>query len=117
MFLGFINRQPLIVLFISFFLFDNSFISIVLIEQFSSSFGVPFLGIKTFIGTSSGSSVDREKASSIRCFGVSPIPIMPPQQSSRPASLTVLAVLTLSAKSWVLHISEKKLSEASKLWL
>ena len=82
--------------------------SIRSIEQLSSSFGVPFLGINMLIGTSSGSRDERENANSIRCLVDSPIPIIPPQQSSSPASLTILAVFTLSEKSCVLQIFEKE---------
>src|SRR5678815_1414018 len=70
-----------------------------------------------FIGTSSGSRVEIENANSIRCLVDSPIPMIPPQHSSRPAPLTILAVLILSENSWVLQIFGKKLSEVSRLWL
>jgi hypothetical protein len=55
-----------------------------------SANGVPGIGIKQLIGTLSGGGSKLLNTSSIRnrSFSVSPIPMMPPQQTDMPLSCT-----------------------------
>ena len=68
-----------------------------------------------FSVTSSGSRSAISKINSSRCFLVSPIPIIPPVQSSRPAFLAICNVFNLSSYVWVVQISVNLLREASRL--
>ena len=54
-------------------------------------------GARKLIGTSHGSSSASSNAKSMRCSSVSPMPRMPPQHSSMPASMASRAVATRSS--------------------
>jgi hypothetical protein len=54
---------------------------------------------------------------SSRCFFVSPIPMIPPVQSSNPACLAIFSVFILSSNVCVVQISGNFVLDVSKLWL
>jgi len=61
-----------------------------------NSKGVPGTGTSKLIVISSGFNFARSKINSNLCSRVSPIPIIPPVQSSSPASLAIFKVSILS---------------------
>ena len=63
--------------------------------------GVPGRGLRKFSGTSSGASSPSWAANSARCSSDSPMPTMPPQQTSMPASRTIVSVDQRSSQVWV----------------
>ncbi|SKS25846.1 Uncharacterised protein [Mycobacteroides abscessus subsp. abscessus] len=79
--------------------------------------GVPGRGLRKFSGTSSGSSSARFAANSARCSRVSPIPRMPPQQTSMPASRTIFRVSQRSSQLCVVTTLGKCDFAVSRLWL
>ena len=79
--------------------------------------GVPGRGLRKFSGTSSGSSEASCAANSARCSSVSPMPRMPPQQTSMPASRTMRSVSQRSSQVWVVTTFGKCERAVSRLWL
>ncbi|SLI36438.1 Uncharacterised protein [Mycobacteroides abscessus subsp. abscessus] len=79
--------------------------------------GVPGRGLRKFSGTSSGSSSASCAANSARCSRVSPMPRMPPQHTSMPASRTMRSVSQRSSQVWVVTTLGKCDLAVSRLWL
>lgn len=82
-----------------------------------SANGVPGRGARKFSGTSSGSSSASWAANSARCSTLSPMPTMPPQHTSIPASLTIRSVSQRSSHEWVVTTFGKCERAVSRLWL
>ncbi|CKT03029.1 Uncharacterised protein [Mycobacterium tuberculosis] len=82
-----------------------------------SANGVPGRGLRKFSGTSSGPSSASSAANSARCCSVSPMPRMPPQQTSMPASRTIDSVCQRSSQVWVVTTLAKNERAVSRLWL
>ena len=68
-----------------------------------SSSGVPGIDMRQLMGTLSGGGLNPQSTSSIlrRSRSVSPIPMMPPQQTAMPAFWTEEIVLRRSSKVWL----------------
>ena len=69
------------------------------------------------MGTSSGCSSCRSAANSARCSRLSPMPRMPPEHTSIPASLIIRRVSRRDSQVWVVTTLGKNDLAVSRLWL
>ena len=77
---------------------------------------VPGIGIKALMGMDSMPSSARERAMSRRSSHVSPMPMMPPEQTQKPSSCAILMVRMRSSDVCVVQICGKKRRLVSMLW-
>ena len=84
-------------------------------SSFLPSKGVPGMGIKALMGIDSMPSSERLRAISKRSSQVSPMPMMPPEQTQRPSAWASLIVRMRSSYVWVVQISGKNRRDVSML--
>ena len=96
-------------------------LKIAIVTKISSSLmggmcskGVPGMGFKIFMGTEQTSNSFSSKANSMRCFIVSPIPMIPPEQISIPNSWAVRIVSFFCSMVCVVHLSLIHISEPTR---
>ena len=78
--------------------------------------GVPGMGRRMFSGMEPIPSAARSNAMSIRSSQVSPMPMMPPEQTESPAACARRMTSSLSSNVCVVQIFGKFLREVSMLW-
>ena len=80
-----------------------------------SAYGVPGMGVRKLTGMDLMPSAAMSMYMSIRSSMVSPSPMMPPLQTSSPASSAHLMVCSLSSYVWVVQTFGKLRREVSRL--